>query len=247
VLERDVAKGIHRVEDAHVNWYLVEDGGALTVVDTGFPASWQSLQAALTSLGRAASDIAGVVLTHAHVDHIGFADRARRELGVDVWAHEAEQRLLRHPWRYKRERNPLLYSLRRPMLNVEALQMGLAGALSVRGFDGTRAFASGDELDLPGHPRAVFTPGHTHGHCSLHFPDRGAIVAGDALVTWNLYTGEKGPRLMARAATADSGLALASLDAIEQTGAEVLLPGHGEPWRGGVAEAVSRAREAGLS
>jgi len=46
--EADVAEGVHRVEDAYTNWYLVEgEGRALTVVDTGLPAhgnrwAWRS-------------------------------------------------------------------------------------------------------------------------------------------------------------------------------------------------------------
>jgi glyoxylase-like metal-dependent hydrolase (beta-lactamase superfamily II) len=44
--------GIHRLEDAYTNWYIVEDGGGLTIVDAGVPTSWDSLQGALTTLGR---------------------------------------------------------------------------------------------------------------------------------------------------------------------------------------------------
>lgn len=40
MLERDAAEGIHRVEDGYVNFYPVEDGPAVTVVDTGHPRSW---------------------------------------------------------------------------------------------------------------------------------------------------------------------------------------------------------------
>ena len=32
MFQRDVAKGIHRVEDAYTNWYLVEDGGEVTIL-----------------------------------------------------------------------------------------------------------------------------------------------------------------------------------------------------------------------
>ena len=45
MLERDVAPGIHRVEDAHTNWYLVEDGGRLTIETAN---RWLDAQAART-------------------------------------------------------------------------------------------------------------------------------------------------------------------------------------------------------
>jgi hypothetical protein len=40
VFQRDVAREVHRVEDAYTNWYLVESDDGLTVVDAGPPASW---------------------------------------------------------------------------------------------------------------------------------------------------------------------------------------------------------------
>jgi glyoxylase-like metal-dependent hydrolase (beta-lactamase superfamily II) len=99
-------------------------------------------------------------------------------------------------------------------------------------------------LDVPGWPRVVFSPGHTYGHCALHLPDRDALLVGDAFVLLDPYTGRTGPRVVARAATADSERAKASLDVLAATGATVALTGHGEPWRHGVAEAVAKAKAA---
>jgi glyoxylase-like metal-dependent hydrolase (beta-lactamase superfamily II) len=45
----------------------------------------------------------------------------------------------------------------------------------------------------------------------------------------------------------DTDQALASLDTIAEVPADLLLPGHGDPWRGRPAEAVQRALEAGRS
>ena len=69
------------------------------------------------------------------------------------------------------------------------------------------------------------------------------MIAGDAVVTFNPDTGEAGPQLVARSATADPERALASLDALAATGASVVLTGHGEPWREG-ARRSPRLRDA---
>ena len=100
---------------------------------------------------------------------------------------------------------------------------------------------------MPGAPRVVFCPGHTLGHCALHFPDRDAVIAGDAIVMLDPYTARRGPRLVARAATADVERNLAALDGLAATGAGTVLTGHGEPWTGGAQDAVARARAAGAA
>jgi glyoxylase-like metal-dependent hydrolase (beta-lactamase superfamily II) len=243
MLEANVAPGVHRIEDAFTNWYLVEDEGRLTIVDTGVPTSWESFQDALGKLGRSRSDVAAVVLTHGHFDHVGFAERARSELGVPVWVHEGDVPLTRNPMGYQHER-----PRRRYMVIPKALPI-MASLLRNRAFwpppvRQVQRFTNGT-LDVPGSPRVVFSPGHTYGHCALHFPDRDALIAGDAIVTLDPYTGERGPQIVAGAATANLDLALESLGALEETGAGTVLTGHGPPWREGIAEAARRAREVG--
>ena len=61
------------------------------------------------------------------------------------------------------------------------------------------------------------------------------------------YTRGKGPKIVARAATANSDQALASLDALASTGATTVLTGHGDPFTGGAARAAEEARAKGPS
>ncbi|MEA2290861.1 MAG: hypothetical protein QOD55_2858 [Solirubrobacteraceae bacterium] len=244
MLHLNEVEGIHRIEDSYTNWFIVEDAGRLTVVDCGVPSSWESLQEALRGLGRSPSDIAAVVLTHAHFDHVGFAEKARSELGVPVYVHENDVPLTRHPWRYDHERSRALYFA----TQVQALPI-VAEFLKNRAFwppplKEVVRYENGT-LDVPGSPRVVFTPGHTLGHCALHFPDRDAVIAGDAIVTLDPYTARRGPRLVARAATADVERNLRALDALVATGARTVFVGHGETWTGGVESAVAEARRAG--
>jgi glyoxylase-like metal-dependent hydrolase (beta-lactamase superfamily II) len=246
MLHANVAEGVHRVADSYTNWFIVEDAGRLTVVDAGVPSSWESLLDALPRIGRSLGDVEAIVLTHAHFDHVGFAERARRELGVPVYVHENDAPLTSHPWRYDHERHRTVYFA----TQVQALPI-VATFLRNRAFwpppvQEIVRYESG-VLPVPGSPHVVFTPGHTHGHCALHFPDRELVIAGDAIVTLDPYTARKGPRLVARAATVDSDRNLRTLDALLATGARTVLVGHGEPWTGGVESAVAQARAAGAA
>jgi glyoxylase-like metal-dependent hydrolase (beta-lactamase superfamily II) len=68
------------------------------------------------------------------------------------------------------------------------------------------------------------------------------LFVGDAFATIAVTTGARGPRIAPF--TADEATALASLGRLEGVDADLVLPGHGEPWRAGIAEAVRVVREA---
>jgi glyoxylase-like metal-dependent hydrolase (beta-lactamase superfamily II) len=246
VLQANVVEGVHRIEDAFTNWYIVEDRGGITVVDTGVRTSWRSFHDALRRIGRRPDDVEAVVLTHAHFDHVGFAERARTRLGVPVYVHENDVPLTRHPLRYSHEKRRFHYLATRPRALPIVMAMTRAGAWFPDGVREVVRYGDSGTLPVPGSPRVLFTPGHTLGHCSLHLPERDTVIAGDAIVTLDPYTGHTGPRVVARAATADSERALRVLDALAATGARTVLVGHGEPWTAGAEQAVVRARQAGV-
>ncbi len=247
-LRPHIVEGVHQVTDSFTHWFILEEDGRLTIVDAGVPSSWDSLQSALGQLGRRATDVEALVLTHAHFDHVGFAERARRELEIPVYVHEDDAPLTKHPWRYDHERPRAYYLATQP----KALPI-VATFLRHRAFwpapiqEVTRYGDDAGVLPVPGHPRVVPCPGHTLGHCALHLPDRDVLLAGDAFVTLDPYTGKTGPRLVARGATVDSERNARTLDALVETGARTVLTGHGEPWTGGVEAGVAQARAAGAA
>jgi glyoxylase-like metal-dependent hydrolase (beta-lactamase superfamily II) len=102
-------------------------------------------------------------------------------------------------------------------------------------------------VDVPGRPRVVHAPGHTAGTAALYLESRGILFSGDALVTRNPLTGRIGPQIMPSGFNRDSAQALSSLRALLSVAASTVLPGHGEPWTGGAAEAVRLARQTGIS
>jgi glyoxylase-like metal-dependent hydrolase (beta-lactamase superfamily II) len=106
-------------------------------------------------------------------------------------------------------------------------------------------FEDNVEVDVPGAPRTIHTPGHTAGHASFWLESRRVLVMGDLLCTRNPLTGARGPQLMPSAFNLSNSTILDSLSKVESIDAAVLLFGHGEPWTQGAADAVRQARETG--
>ena len=91
----EIGPGIRRLGKGLVNSYLVETGGEVTIVDAGAPSYWGDLPRELAAMGRTLDDVRAVVLTHGHSDHIGFAERIRRERHTPILVHEIDAALAR--------------------------------------------------------------------------------------------------------------------------------------------------------
>jgi glyoxylase-like metal-dependent hydrolase (beta-lactamase superfamily II) len=233
-----VREGVHRLGSSWVNWYLVEDGG-LTVVDCGYPGYHDQLGEALAEIGREPGDVDAVVLTHYHVDHVGSAERIRRETGATVYAPAGDAPGIRGDAKVPLP-GGFAANLWRPRMMrylAHALQNGGARPKPVAE---VTTYEDGQVLDVPGGLRAIHMPGHTGGQCALVYPGRGILFAGDALGTMSVVSGRLGPQLPP--VGEDLAQARESLARLEGVEADLMLCGHGEPFEGTVAEALERAR-----
>jgi glyoxylase-like metal-dependent hydrolase (beta-lactamase superfamily II) len=236
-----VADGVYRLGTDWVGWYLCDVDGAVTVVDCGFSGYFDQLPAALSELGRPLDAVAAVVLTHYHSDHVGSAERIRTETGARVFAPAGDAAGVQSG------KAPvpggLMANLWRPAMMRYMAHAVRNGGAKVTPVKEVQTYGDGDVLDVPGALRAVHTPGHTGGHCSLVAERAGVLFAGDALGTANFLGGEPGPQLLPFHEDVDR--ARESLSTLESLSARVVVVGHGRPFEGTPAEAVERARARG--
>ena len=233
----ELAPSLHRIGNDIVAAYLVDVPEGITIIDAGLPGLWRDLLAELRTMGRTLDDIRGVILTHGDSDHVGFAERLRRDHGVPVYVHGADADRVRGG--DTPPSAPSGFGLAAFGFAAYAIRKN---GLRTSWLKEVVVVHDGDTLDLPGAPHIVGLPGHSPGSIAVHVPVVDAVFVGDALTTRHVLTGRKGPQ--PAPFTDDPAEALASLTALLPTGATWVLPGHGTPWNGGVEAAVAAVRRA---
>jgi glyoxylase-like metal-dependent hydrolase (beta-lactamase superfamily II) len=153
--------------------YLVE-GPEPVLVETGSQTSVPALLAGLTDHGVGPSDLAGVVVTHIHLDHAGgVGDVAAAFPRATVYVHEKGARHLADPSR-------LVSSAARVYGD---LLDTLYGRLEPTPASRIRVLGEGDQVVIG--PRraltAVDSPGHAKHHLGLHDSETGILFVGDAV------------------------------------------------------------------
>jgi glyoxylase-like metal-dependent hydrolase (beta-lactamase superfamily II) len=227
---------LHRIGNDIVAVYLVETDEGVTVVDAGLAGHWRELTAELAAMGRSVGDVRGVILTHGDTDHLGFAERLRRDHGVPVYVHAADAARARGEVKPKAAWGRIKVG---PTAGF-VWYAGRKGGLRTTYLTQVTEVADGQVLDLPGAPRVIALPGHSPGSIAVHVPVADAVFVGDGLTTRHVLTGRRGPQ--PAPFTDDPRQALASLSRLEGLGVTWVLPGHGAPYDGGVEEAVRQLR-----
>jgi glyoxylase-like metal-dependent hydrolase (beta-lactamase superfamily II) len=176
---KEIASGVREVDTLLGGWHRATAGYLVTgpnpvLVETGSQSSVPALLGALHDLGVHAGDLAGVAVTHIHLDHAGgVGDVARVFPNATIYVHEKGARHLVDPSRLidsaSRVYGPLLDSL--------------YGRLDPTPAERLHVLADLEEIDVGDGRRltTIDSPGHAKHHLALHDSESGIIFAGDAV------------------------------------------------------------------
>lgn len=216
--------------------YLLPGDDGVTLVDPGTDgeANWELLREALAAIGRSPADVAHIVATHLHADHLGMAERVRRASGGAIVLHRAEQTAV--DARYGGDSTLRLGTWGVPAGRRAELEDVITARAGRPTVTANHLVEDRDVLRLGGRMATVlWTPGHTTGSICLDLPDAGILLTGDHLLpTMHPGIGLGGP--------SPTNLLcdyLASLDRVRTLGERLALPGHGHPF----PNAAARCRE----
>jgi glyoxylase-like metal-dependent hydrolase (beta-lactamase superfamily II) len=210
---------------------------AVTLIDTGWDSdeSWSALVDGLTAAGASIHDVAGVLVTHMHRDHVGLARRVREATGAWIGMHRADHDALADPdFRIPaRARLAELDWLQRLGADPDEARRLSSGELLYEYRAQTalpdRLIEHDEVLNLPGWTlRAIHTPGHTPGHLCFVEETTGLVFSGDHVlprISPNI-SGSRQPDIDLL------GSYLESLAVIGSVPAEEVLPAHEWRFRG---------------
>jgi glyoxylase-like metal-dependent hydrolase (beta-lactamase superfamily II) len=175
----EIAPGVLQIDTLLGGWQQVTAGYLVTgespvLVETGSQTSVPSLLAALGELGVDGAELAGVAVTHIHLDHAGgVGDVAAAFPNATIYVHERGARHLVDPTR---------------LVNSAAIVYGdlldsLYGRLTPTPAEQVHVLADGEQISVSSNRTltTVDSPGHAKHHLALHDSDSGILFAGDAV------------------------------------------------------------------
>lgn len=181
------------VPDNPIGWtqaYVLESDDGPYLVDTGWndDRSWADLTDGLRACGTSVADVAGVLVTHHHPDHLGLVGRVRDASGCWVGMHDADTDLVARHRAYLLDDPEVMHAE-----TVELLRAADAGPCDI---DEMMATAKALRMPVPVLPdrpldtgvldlggrrvELLHTPGHTPGHLCLRIDGR--LLTGDHLL-----------------------------------------------------------------
>jgi glyoxylase-like metal-dependent hydrolase (beta-lactamase superfamily II) len=141
------------------NSYLLTSGDDALLIDPGFSndSEFKRFRSAFANTG---ASLKGVLLTHAHIDHVLGLPAVLDAYDVDVYLNHTDLT----PWN-NIEQQAAMFGLSASSLDFKPKPLPAGDSFEVASFS----------MDIR------YTPGHAPDHVSLYFADDNMVIAGDTL------------------------------------------------------------------
>ncbi len=166
-----------QVRSLGVNFYVLRDSKGLYLIDGGFIGGRYLLRRALEKQGWASERIAGIIVTHGHLDHILNIGRMAEETGA--WVAAPRLDALHYEgcptYRGAARITGFLESIGRPLLGFQR-------------FTPDRLLDHGDFLDIWQGVTVIHLPGHTAGHSGFYCEHRKLLFCSDLFASYGCFS-----------------------------------------------------------
>jgi hydroxyacylglutathione hydrolase len=222
----EIIEGIHRVDEAssnfaHSNVYLVIDGKEILIIDTGTSGNAKKIVAYIQKIGRQASEVSTIILTHYHMDHVGSAKELKDLTKAKVAEHLEDADFIAGRKPFPKPKN-ILFRAVSSFIKPAPVEVDVVLK----------------DADRIGNLTVIFVPGHSPGSIALYDKQRKVLFAGDIL----RFDGAKvtgAPKQY----TWDTAKEKNSIEKISELDFDIMLPGHGEVLKANASKAVKEFLE----
>lgn len=200
-----IRSGVYKLKSKGCNVYLLKVGEQRYLVDTGTPNSADLLLSQLKKLN-------GIILTHAHFDHVGNAYDLQEALKCPIYVHKDDFPYLIGEKKFKY--GGILGKIASLAERINKVKKPSSVKLI-------------DELDADF--EVIHTPGHTPGSICILYNE--CLICGDLLRHGKKYYifGKNEIKLSPKSFCSDYKAYLSSVVSISNFDFDVILPGHGSP------------------
>lgn len=206
----EIIPKIHNLGGRSVNYYLVENGDEIILIDTGLPGNSSKIADYVEkTLNRSPKDIKTIVITHSHFDHVGSLSKIKEITGAQVAIHPADADYIR----YKAKHIGGTF--------INAIIILYQTIYQTKPVEPEIMLKDSDVMS--GY-QVIHTPGHSPGSICLYNPEKKVIFVGDILQYKNGRLQSPGKKLIPEPEKYEE-----SINKLLDFDIEIILTGHTAP------------------
>ncbi len=224
---KSVADGIFQIKGTRSNIFLIVDTN-LVLVDTGMPGDYEIILDSIKKIGRNPGELTHILITHAHMDHIGSLSKIKEATEAKVVANSNEVDFVggkKKMWTMGRSGfggkifKAIMFFMETFVWKYEPVIVDI----SCKG---------GEVIDSCGGIEVISTPGHSLGSLSFYLKEKKALFVGDSLSTMPKL------RMPLKAGCESHGEAINSVKKISEIPIDLCFVGHGDSVIGNASEKI---------